>query len=435
MPLILAEVLVILALLLLNGVLAMSEIAVVTSRRPRLELRAKGGAVGARKALELMDEPTRFLSTVQIGITLIGVLAGAFGGTTLAAELDARLETIPSLAPFSEAIAVGVVVIAIAFCSLVVGELVPKRIAMQAPERVAGLVALPMQLLARVAAPLVTVLTVTTTGILRLLRVPESRSSRVTEEEIRALIAEGRQSGVVLVAEHEMLEGVFRLGDRLVRDLMTPRTDVDWLDVEEGTEALRERLQRPDADTILVARGSVDHVVGVIRPTVALREVLAGRAADLAALAEPPLYVPGTAAILRVLETFKQSRQRFAVVLDEYGGVEGVVALEQVLEEIVGEVPEGAEETDELFVQRPDGSWLVDGSVDIQEAFEKFGLPAPLAAERGRYRTLAGFVMARLGRVPRVSDAFVHDSVRFEVMDMDRRRVDRVLVTPPSDLP
>lgn len=427
---ILSEALVILALLLLNGVFAASEIAVVTSRRARLEQRAAGGSTGARRALALLDEPTRFLSTVQIGITLIGVLAGAYGGATIAAQLDDRLEQIPALVPFSEAIAFAVVVGAVSFASLVIGELVPKRIAMQAPERLAAVVAAPMQLLARLAAPLVSVLTATTTTILRSLRVHEADGSRVTEEEIRSMIAEGRRSGVVHVAEHEMLEGVFRLGDRYVRDLMIPRPDVDWVDVEEGVQGVGARLQRPASDAFLLCRGSLDDVVGVLRPQRLLARALAGEAPDFVAESEAPLFVPGSMSILGLLERLKQARQRLAVVLDEYGGVEGVITLDEVLEEVVGEVPDVADDEHPEMVARADGTWLVDGAVDFEELSERFALGEIPANERGHYRTVAGFVMERLGRIPRASDAVVWNGTRFEVIDMDQRRVDKVLVTP-----
>lgn len=425
---------IIVLLLLLNGVFAMSEIAVVTSRRARLEQRAREGSAGARRALALTEDPTRFLSTVQIGITLIGVLAGAFGGATIAAQLDVRLEQIPALARFSEVIAVALVVGGISFLSLVIGELVPKRIAMQAPERIASLVALPMQFLARVGAPAVALLTVTTTAILRLLRISEVRGTRVTEDEIRAMIAEGRQSGAVQVGEHEMLEGVFRLGDRTARDIMESRHDLDWYDVEEGLDGLRLRLERPDAEAILVCRGSVDDVVGVLRPHRALREALQGATVDPAQLAERPLFVPGSMAVLRLLENLRQARQRAAVVLDEFGGVEGFVTLDDVLRDVVGEVLEPDEQAEELpWTARADGSWLVDGAIDYSEVAERFGLQPLPERERGTYRSLGGFVMARLGRVPRAGEQFVWEGVRFEVVDMDGRRIDKVLIVPRAN--
>jgi putative hemolysin len=427
---ILVEVLIIGARLLVNGVLAMSEIAVVTSRRARLAQRATEGSAGARSALSLVDEPTRFLSTVQIGITLIGVLAGAFGGATIADELDARLELIPALAPFSEALSLGLVVVVISFASLVVGELVPKRIAMQSPERIAEFIALPMQAFARLASPLVTVLTFTTRSVLRLLRVNESKGTRVTEEEIRAMISEGRQSGAVHVAEHDMLEGVFRLGDRSVDYLMVPRPDVDWVDIEDNRAELAERLRRPGADTILVCRGSLDEVVGVLRAPRALALLLDGAPLNLMSATETALFVPGSMGTIRLLELLRQSRQRVAVVLDEFGGVEGVVSLQDVLAEIVGDVPESAEEAEQQIMSRGDGTFLVDGSTDMDEVSARFGLGTLSARERGQYRTLGGFVMARLGRVPRVADRFEQAGVRFEVVDMDARRVDKVLVTP-----
>lgn len=433
MPSILLESIIILVLLLLNGVFAMSEIAVVTSRRARLEQRAREGSAGARRALQLSEDPTRFLSTVQIGITLIGVLAGAFGGATIAAQLDARLEQIPALARFSEIIAVALVVGTISFLSLVIGELVPKRIAMQAPERIASVIAGPMQVIARFAAPAVTVLTATTTTILRLLRVAEAKGTRVTEDEIRAMIAEGRQSGAVQVGEHEMLEGVFRLGDRTARDIMESRHDLDWYDVAEGLPGLRARLARPDADAILVCRGSVDEVVGVLRPQQALGFALDGGVVDPAALAERALFVPGSMAVLRLLERLRQARQRAAVVLDEFGGVEGFVTLDDVLRDVVGEVLEPNEQPEDApWTAREDGSWLVDGAIDYSEVAERFGLKALPERERGTYRSLGGFVMTRLGRVPRVGDHFSWEGLRFEVVDMDGRRIDKVLVVPPE---
>lgn len=430
MRLILTESLIILGLLVLNGVFAMSEIAVVTSRRARLQQRADEGSGGARQALKLVDEPTRFLSTVQIGITLIGVLAGAFGGATIAEEIDARLELIPVLAPFSEALALFLVVAGVSFVSLVIGELVPKRIAMQSPERVASLVAIPMQVIARVASPLVAVLTFTTRAILRLLRVPETKGTRVTAEEIRAVIAEGRQSGAVHVAEQEMLEGVFRLGDRSVRELMVARPDVDWVDVADEVAVVRERFLRPSAESVLVCRGSLDEVVGVVQPARLLGDLLDGKPLALASQVSAPLFVPGSMAVLRLLELFKQTRQRFAVVLDEYGGVEGVIALDEVLEVVVGEVPEASDVAETWIVARADGTFLVDGSVEISEVVERFSLGPLPETDRGTYRTLAGFVMARLGHLPRATDAFIYADARFEVIDMDERRVDKVLVTP-----
>jgi putative hemolysin len=426
----LSEALIILGLLVLNGVFAMSEIAVVTSRRARLERLAERGRIGARQALRLIDDPTRFLSTVQIGITLIGVLAGAFGGATIARELDARLERIPALAPVSEALALGVVVALVSFCSLVIGELVPKRIAMQMPERIAAMVAIPMHLLSRLAAPLVAVLTVTTRTILRLLRVPETKGTPVTEDEIRAVIAEGRQSGAVQIAEHEMLEGVFRLGDRYVRDLMLPRPDLVWLDVADDARELAAIVRDARVHTVLVCDGSVDEVVGVLRPHLVLMEALAGRPIQLAKLVEEPLFVPGAMAVTRLLETFRDSRERFAVVLDEFGGVEGAITLDRLIEEVVGEVPDRSTvPSDAPMTRRADGSWLVDASLDAVEALSALGLPPPADRERGGYRTVAGFVMSRLGHVPHVAEGFEYHGARFEVVDMDQRRVDKVLVT------
>ncbi len=426
------EILLILLLLVLNGLFAMSEIAVVTARRIRLAQRADAGDRGARIALELAEDPTQFLSTVQVGITLIGILAGAFGGASIAGQLAELLRAYPAVAPYAEALGLGLVVAAITYLSLIFGELVPKRIALAAPERIASLVARPMRAVSRVTAPLVQLLTGSTNLMLRLLGVRAHMDPGITEEEVRATLEQGAESGVVQPVEHEVVQRVFRLGDRRVSGLMTPRPEIDWIDLAQGDEAVRAELGESPRSLVLVCRNVVDEIVGFVRAEDLLTRCIAGQVPDRAALetlARPPLFVPEAMPALDLLEALRRGRQHAAVVLDEYGGVSGIVTLDDVLEALVGTIPETDSEAGEHWlVQRADGSWLVDGQAPIADLEEV--LDASLVnEERPGYETVGGFVMTALEHLPRVTDHFVRSNYRFEVVDMDGRRVDKVLVT------
>ena len=426
-----SEVVVILLLLLLNGVFAMSELAVMTARKIRLEQRAEAGDRGARAALELAHEPTQFLSTVQVGITLIGVLAGAFGGASIAEQLADGFRASSALAPYADALGLGIVVGAITYLSLIIGELVPKRVALSAPERIASVVARPMRVLSRVVAPLVRLLTGSTNLMLRLLGVRAHTDPGVTEEEIRALVEQGAESGAVQREEHEVVERVFRLGDRQVSALMTPRPDVDWIDLTEGAAGLRAELALGRRSLLLVCREDVDQVVGVVHAEDLLARCVAGQPLDeaaLEALARAPLFVPESMPAFRLLEAFRRARQHAAVVLDEYGGVAGVVTLDDVLQDLVGDIPEdGGESGAPAIVRRDDGSWLVDGQTPITDL--EAALDAELVLEeRPGYQTVGGFVMTRLGRLPHPAEHFTWAGHRFEIVDMDGRRVDKVLI-------
>jgi putative hemolysin len=430
---VMTEIVIIVLLLLVNGVFAMSEIAVVTSRRVRLEQRAERGDKGAAAALAIAREPSQFLSTVQVGITLVGVLAGAFGGATLSEELAAGLTTIPRLAPYAEPLALALVVGAITYLSLIVGELVPKRIALGAPERIAATIARPMRLLARVTAPMVALLTGSTNLTLRLLGVRPHAEAGITEEEIRALVGQGAQSGVVQTTEHEIVESVFRLGDRSVRAIMTPRPDVEWIDLEddEAETPLAAQLDATRRGLQLVADGDLDHVVGFVHAEDLLAHCLTGGRVDRATLrtsARPPLFVPASMPVFQLLETFRASRQQAAVVLDEYGGVTGVVTLHDVLEELVGDLPTPSEaEEGPPIVRRPDGSWLMDGSVPVGDVEAELDIVLT-GDERDDFQTLAGFVLTRLGRLPRPSEHVTWHGHRFEVVALDGRRIEKVAV-------
>ncbi len=424
------EILFIILLLVANGVFAMSEIAVVTARKARLRQRADAGDAKARVALELANAPDRFLSTIQIGITLVGILAGAFGGATIAEQLAARLSVVPWLAPYSEAIGIAVVVIVITYLSLIIGELVPKRLALNNPEGIASRVAGPMSKLSVFAAPVVKLLSVSTAAVLKLLGVKPSAEPPITEEEIKVLIEQGTQAGVFAEVEQEMVESVFRLADRRVSRLMTQRLEIVWLDVGAPLEEVRRKIGENRFSRFPVCQGSLDNILGVVKARDLLERSLAGDVLDLRACMRPPLFVPETRTALQTLELFKASQTHIALVIDEYGALEGLVTINDVMEAIVGDIPLAGEQAETSAVQREDGSWLLDGMLPVDEFKELFPVGVLPGEERGDYHTLAGFVMMRLGRIPAAADHFEWGGLRFEVMDMDGNRVDKILVAP-----
>lgn len=421
------EIILILLLLLANGVFAMSEIALVSARKSLLKHRADNGDARAGAALELADSPDRFLSTVQIGITLIGIFAGVFGGATIAEQLAERIAVIPALAPYAEGIGLGVVVITITYFSLIIGELVPKRIALNNPEKIAALMARPMRLLSRIAAPVVFLLTFSTTIVLKLLRVKPSTEPSVTEEEVRALILQGAEAGVFEHSEREIVESVFRLDDRSVDALMMPRGKVVWLDVNASFEEIRRTITENSYSRFPVCEGNLDKVIGIVKAKHLLERCLNNEPLDLRAAMTAPLFVPETRTALQVLEFFKNSHTHIALVIDEHGGVEGLVTINDVLKAIIGEMQTSGAETP--AVMREDGSYLLDGELPIDEFADIFNIGSSLEIERGDYHTLAGFVLARCGLIPKTADVFEWRNLRFEVIDMDGRRVDKVLVS------
>lgn len=420
------EMLLILVLILLNGVFAMSEIALVSARRTRLQQRAEEGHTGAGKALELIEHPNNFLSTVQIGITLIGVFAGAYGGASIAARLAIELQRFPVLAPYSAQISLGLVVLAITYLSLVIGELVPKRLAMNNPERIAALVSRPMYAISVVARPLVRLLSFSTDTLIRLLGARKSEDPPVTEEEIGALLEVGTEAGIFDEEEHELVERVFWLNDQRVTSLMTPRHRISWLDVDEDPEAIRTKLIEHRYSHYLVCEKQVDHVLGMVGVKDLLAELLEGRPLDLRVALRKPLFIPEGMRALRLLELFRESGIHMAVVVDEYGGVEGLVTLNDVLTELAGDIEHPA---DPQVVQRDDGSWLVDASVSLGDFWEALELPDPRDDESRDYNTVAGLIVTTLGRIPQTGSVVERHGLRFEVVDMDGRRVDKVLVS------
>lgn len=424
------ELFIIFLLIVLNGVFAMSELAVISSRRAHLKRMVSRGSRGAAAALRLIDDPSGFLSTVQIGITLIGIGAGAYGGATLGEQWGAYLNTFPLLYPYGEAIGIGLVIMPITYFSLVLGELVPKRLALHNPERIAVVMAPPMIVLSKVAAPLVWLLRTSIDTVLRVVQRGAPRETTVTEDEVKSLITEGTQVGVFVPQEREMIEGVLRLADRTVRVIMTPRSEVVWLDVNTDPKLIQRQIAESGFSHFPVCRGDIDELIGIVHAKALLDAALRGEPLSLAKHIHEPMVVPESTSSLRLLEQFKKTGVHIAIVVDEFGMVEGLVALTDIMESIVGELTERGETPALETVRREDGSWLVDGMMPIDEFEDKLGLHG--LKSRGKFETVGGFVLHVLGHFPVTGEHFVYEGTRFEVLDMDGHRVDKVLVQPPS---
>jgi putative hemolysin len=422
-------ILMILLLIAVNGVFVMAEMAVVSSRRPRLQQLANEGSRGAQIALELAANPDRFLATTQIGITLIAILAGAYGEHTLTNRLSAHLESIPRLAPYSESLAFGIVVVAITYVSLVAGELLPKRLALHNSERIAAAMSGFMQFVSRVCAPLVALISRSTQVVVSGLGLRPSAEPPVTEEEIKVMMEQGTEAGVFQETEHDIVKSIFKLGDRAVSALMRPRRDVVWLDPDDPFSENQKKLATSLYSRFPVAHGSLDNVVGIVQAKDLLTRCLAGGKIDLKTNSRAPLFVPEGVPALKLLEMFKKSRTHMALVVDEYGGVEGLVTLNDILEDLVGDVASVDMPEEKQVVKRPDGSWLIDGKLQIDDIKEVLQIPELPEEESGRYQTLGGLVMLQVGRVPVTGDVFEAEGHRFEVVDMDGKRVDKVLVS------
>jgi putative hemolysin len=416
-------------LILANAAFAMAEMAVVTSRKSRLKDWADRGNDNARTALELASTPSRLLSAVQLGITLIGIFTGAFGGRTVADRLAGYLASIPMIQPYSQPLALALVVLAITYFSLVLGELVPKRLALRDPEKIATFVAVPLRIFSAIASPMVHFLTVSTDAISRLFGQKPSERPPVTEEEIKILVQQGTEAGVFEESEQDMVEAVLRLGDRTARSLMTPRTQIVWLDINDPIEENRRKIAESGHSRFPVCTDDLDHVLGVVQAKDMLAVSLAGNSLDFMAFLQQPLFVPRTVSALHVLESFKQSGKHIALVVDEYGGIEGLLTHHDVLEAIAGEIPPSERHTDPMAVQRPDGSWLLDGMLAVEEFKDIFNLETLPGEKRDAYQTLGGFVFTQMGRVPSVADRFEWNGLRFEIVDMDGKRIDKVLVS------
>ena len=423
------DIALLLFLILLNGVLAMSEIAVVSSRQSRLLKLAEDGNAGARSALTLSIEPSIFLSTVQVGITTVGILSGAIGEATLAIPLAEWLGKFSVLADHASTIALTLVVAVLTYFSVVVGELVPKRLGLLAPERIAALIAPPMNLLSRLARPLVWLLASSSNLLLRLLGARHTQESSVSNDEIKVLMSQGAKAGVFHESEQAIVANVLRLDEQHIGAIMTPRKDIYLLDLNASEAEIRKHLADSPYKRIVVCRDGLENVVGILRTGDLLKSALFGEPLTVEPFVRPALYVPASVTTTQLLETFRRARQQCALMIDEYGDLQGLVTLSDVLASIVGDLPgwDTAEEQD--IVIRTDGSWLVDGSVTIERLKTVLEINAVLPGEdENAFNTLGGFIMYVLGRVPVASDHFEWAEWRFEVVDMDRNRVDKVLI-------
>lgn len=421
-----AEVVLILLLVLLNGFFALAEMALVSAKRARLQAAAERGSRGARTALELLEDSTSFLSAVQVGITLIGILTGVYSGATFAEHLGADLVARGVPERYAGEVAFAAVVLVVTAVSLIFGELVPKRIALSHSESLAIFVAPIMKVFARAMSPLVWLLRLTVDGVLKVLPVSSAPQASVTEDEVRALIAEGTQIGVFLASERRLIEGVLALADRKVESIMVPRQDVMWLDLDEPLDALWQQAKHSGHARFLVAHASLQDMLGMI--TLAnLSEALRRGRLDPEHDIEPPLHVPVGISALQLLDQFQKSSTHLAVITDEYGGIEGVATPIDILRAIAGELPDlGTRERAEA-VRRADGSWLVDGHLSIEDLQQKLGR-RDMTSRGGEYHTVAGFVLARLGRIPKAGDVLSWRDLRVEVVDMDALRIDKVVI-------
>jgi putative hemolysin len=428
------EILIVLLLIVANGLFVMSELAIISARKVRLQHMANQGNAKARVAWELANAPNQFLAIVQIGITLLAILSGAFGESVISKRLIPIFGLIPWLAQYSEAIASVIAVLLITYLTLIIGELVPKRLALNSPEPIAAVVAIPMRMLATIASPIVSLLSASTDLVVRLLGMRPSTEPQVTEEEIKVLIEQGTEAGTFEEAEQDMVERVFRLGDRPVSALMAPRPEIVWLDLEDSAEENRQKMMDSAHSRFPVCQGGLDNVLGVMYVTDLLGRSLSGQPLDLTVSLRQPIFVPESTRGLKVLELFKQTGIHMALVVDEYGVIQGLVTLNDIMVEIVGDVPSVNQLEEPQAVQREDGSWLLDGMIAVDEFFEIFDMEELPEEHRGNYQTLGGFVITHLGRIPAATDYFEWEGMRFEVMDMDGNRVDKVLVMPAQKL-
>ncbi len=425
------DIFIIFVLFFLNGIFAMAEIAIVSSRKVRLQQWAEEGHRGAIAALKLADEPTRFLSTIQIGITLIGILSGAFGEAAIADRLIPYFATVPLLTDIARPLALGITVLLITYFSLIIGELVPKRIGMQNPEVLATVLAPPMLLLARATRPLVRFLSLSTETVLRVLGIKKPKEPSITEEEIKVLMEQGAEEGIFERAEQELVENIFSLDEKKVVSIMTQRKDIIALDIDDPLEDNLRIIKQSVFTRYPVCKGGFENVLGMIQAKDLLHRLLDDKSVTLAELVRPPLYVPEAISPMQLLEQFKRTRNHTALVVDEYGEIEGLVSINDVMEAIVGDLPTEASDSDEEIVQRDDGSWLVDGMMSLDDFKEHFDLDMIEGEETGDFQTVAGFVIFMLGRVPATADRVEWGGFTFEVVDMDRTRVDKLLVTAP----
>jgi len=430
MPDLTLAIIFILILLVANGVLAMAEMALVASRKGRLKALADAGHGGAKLALDLATSPGKFLSTIQVGITLVGVLAGAVGGGRISGFLAKGLAQIPGLERHADNLSLFIVVVVITYFSVLIGELVPKRLALNNPEKLASVLARPINRLSSLFLPLTNILSFSSDFLLASLGVHKSKESTISEEEVRVLIDEGLSAGVFKKTEKEMVEGIFKLDEQVVDDLMTPRARVIWLSLDDPDDENWRKIAGSGHSHFPVYQGTRDNVIGIVSVKSLWANLSLAGQVDLRALVTLPLYVPTTMTSARLIELFKKSGKHIALVVDEFGGQQGLVTLNDVMMAIVGDLPEREQPRDPKALLRGDGTWLMDAMLDIGEAKLRLGIEKQLPGEEDMFSTLGGFLLFRFGHIPNEGEKFLCEHFEFEVIDMDRQRIDKVLVTP-----
>lgn len=424
------EVVIILVLILLNGIFSMAEIALVSARKVRLENAARQGDDKAKAALKLSNNPDTFLSTVQIGITLIGILTGLYSGEQLKEDVKLFFTNWPLLAPYANGIATAVIVICVTYFTLVLGELLPKRIGLANPELIAKLVAKPMNFISRVTFPFVWLLSRSTTVLVKLIGLKRSSDSNVTEEEIKAIISEGTSSGAIEETEQEIIERVFHLGDRNITSLMTHRTDIIWLDIHEDGESYKRKIKAAPHSVYPVCEGQIDHIKGILT----IKDLYAaGNLAVLKDVMRKPLFIPDNNTAYQVLEKFKETQIHAAFIVDEYGTFLGMITLNDILEAIVGDMPETGQD-DYNMVKRDDGSYLIDAQIPFYDFLSEFDMQDLMAEFEQEFDTLAGFILHHLEHIPQTGEKLEWRDFTFEIVDMDAHRIDKILVTPPENI-
>lgn len=422
------EILILLVLFIANGIFAMSEIAIVSLRKARLEHLAKKGDKRHQVALELSNSPGTFLSTVQVGITVIGIIAGVFSGATLAERLTAYFNQFPALREYSQFLGYFLVVSIITYLSLIIGELVPKRIAINNPEKISLIVAVPMKFISVMAKPIVSFLTGSSNLILKLLMIKPSTEPTVTEEEIRTMIREGKTAGIIEKTEKEILDSVFKFGDKRVESLMTPRTQISWLDVASPLEENLKLISETKYTYYPVCEDSIDNMLGIIRFKDLFNLILENKAVSIKDNLFRPLYIPETSRALTLLEKFKETKNHIAIVIDEYGGIQGLVTVTDIASQVLGEFPASDAPEEPAAIKREDGSWLIDGLIPVDNFKEIFNIESLEGEEEEGFQTISGFIMMMLEKIPRSGDKFESDGITYEVVDMDGNRIDKVLV-------
>ncbi len=424
-----SEILIIVYLIILNGLFSMSEIAVVSSRKERLLKLSQDGNKKAEVALELANDPNTFLSTIQVAITLIGILAGAYGGATLSKQLSEVLDKISFINQYSDFISLVVVVSFITYLSVIFGEIIPKRLALLFPEKIAVAIARPMLFISRMVYPVIKIISYSTDKVLNIFGVKEPQEPQITEEEILTLLEIGKQSGAFEEEEKTMIDNVFSLNDRVVSSIMTPRNKIEWINSEDSIEDITSFIYKSNHTILPYCEGSLEQTIGIIQIKKLTCERLTIEVHKLDNIAEKPLYIPESITGFKALKLFKESGTRFALVVDEYGVVQGVLTITDIFEAIVGDIPTQEELVNPQVIKREDGTWLIDGMIDVSEFKDIFEISELEDENTGNYNTLGGFVTYMLGRVPQASEHFLWDKYRFEVLDMDINRVDKVLLS------